>query len=263
VTGRAAATAAYDPAYFADLARVEDRHFWFRARNRLIGALVRRAVAGLPTGYRVLEVGCGNGNVLRHMAQACPGGLAVGMDYFEEGLRLARRRAACPLVQGDARRSPFGRRFHVIGMFDVLEHIDDDMRMLRDVRALLEPGGVLLLTVPAGRRLWSYFDEASHHYRRYEHPELTEKLRAAGFEVRRQSHFMCSIYPLLRMARKRSGRSREESHELARREFRIVPVINDALSAVLSLEASWVGRGHGLPFGTSLVAVAHRPAGDE
>jgi SAM-dependent methyltransferase len=267
VTESPLATAAFDPAFFSELARVEDRHFWFRARNRLIAGLVGRVVPELPAQCRVLEVGCGDGNVLRHVSQACPDGLTIGMDFFEEGLRLARLRTACPLVQADARHSPFGRRFHLIGMFDVLEHLADDMQMLRDMRALLEPGGVLLLTVPAGRALWSYVDEAWQHFRRYEWKELDDKLREAGFEVQHLSHFMCSIYPLLWMSRrlrKRSGRAPEgDPGLLARREFRILPVINEALTAVSWLEAIWVSHGHCLPFGTSLLAVARRPAHGE
>jgi SAM-dependent methyltransferase len=263
VIERPAASAAFDPAYFSELAQVEDRHFWFRARNRLIAGLVPRVVRDLPLGYRVLEVGCGNGNVLRVLSQCCPGGLTIGMDFFAEGLRLARLRSGCPLVQGDARRPPFGRRFHLIGMFDVLEHIADDRQMLKDVRALLEPGGVLIVTVPGRRALWSYFDEASQHYRRYEQAELLEKLKEFGFEVQHLSPFMCSIFlPLwmIRRLRKQAGGDpKEDPAALARSEFRILPVINEVLTAALWIEAIWVSRGHRLPFGTSLLAVARRP----
>jgi SAM-dependent methyltransferase len=259
------ATAAFDPAFFAELARVEDRHFWFRARNRLIEGLARRLASRLSPGYRVLELGCGDGNVLRYLARACSEGLTIGMDFFDEGLLLARQRSGCPLVRGDARCSPFARRFHVIGMFDVLEHLSDDLRMLADVAALLEPGGWLLLTVPARRSLWSYFDEASHHFRRYEKQELTDKLRDSGFEIQQISHFMCSIYPLLWMTRRwrkrTSGAPQEAPEMLARREFKIFPVINEMIAAPLWLEAIWVSRGNSLPFGTSLVAVARRAPG--
>lgn len=261
----ATTAAAFDPAYFAALARVEDRHFWFRARNRLIAEVASAVTRQYPQGYRVLEVGCGNGNVLRHLAKACPDGLTVGMDFFDEGLRFARVRTSCPLVRGDARLSPFGRRFQIVGMFDVLEHIDDDARMLRDAYSFLEPGGALLLTVPAGKALWSYFDEASHHFRRYEPSELTQKLRNSGFEIEHLSHFMCAIYPLLWMNRRfqqdRRGGAQSDPGQWARREFNIVPVINELLSAFLTLETSWVSRGRRLPFGTSLLAVARRPAG--
>src|SRR6185437_2707886 len=120
----------YDPAHFAPLAAVEDRHFWFRARNRILSMLATQAVVELPNGYRVLEVGCGDGNVLRFLEQAWPNGLGVGMDYFGEGLAYARARCACPLVQGDLALPPFGKQFHLIGMFDVLEHMPDDLQVL-------------------------------------------------------------------------------------------------------------------------------------
>lgn len=263
MNGSRPVTAAYSPEYFAETARIEDRHFWYRARNNLIVRLVRRTVRALPKQHRVLEVGCGNGNVLRLLSQACPEGLTVGMDFFERGLQLARMRTSCPLVQGDARRPPFGRPFHLVGMFDVLEHIEDDMQMLRDVLALLEPGGTFLVTVPAGMELWSYFDEGSQHFRRYEAQELTRKLQDAGFEVSYVSPFMCAIYPLLRMTRrppKGPGAAKEDPGLLMQRDFKIVPVINECLAAILTLEALWVSRGHRLPFGTSLLAVARRPA---
>jgi hypothetical protein len=125
----------------------------------------------------------------------------------------------------------------------------------------------LLVTVPARRSLWSYFDEASQHYRRYEQPELHQKLTEAGFEVQHLSHFMCCIYPLLwmtRCLRKQADRDPQADPNLwARREFRILPVINEVLVAPLWLEVIWVSRGHRLPFGTSLLAVARRPAHGE
>ena len=255
--------ASYDPAYFSELARLEDRHFWFRARNRLIEGLVRRIVRPLPPGYRALEVGCGNGNVLRRLERACPHGVTIGMDFFREGLQFARQRTGCPLVQGDARHSPFARGFHLIGMFDVLEHLPEDVQALKDVCGLLEPGGVLLLTVPAGRALWSYFDEASRHFRRYERLELGEKIAEAGLELERVSYFMSGIYPLLWMTRRFAQRGRGAREQdpglLARRELAIVPVVNEVLSLALTLEALWVSRGHGLPWGASLLAVARRP----
>jgi SAM-dependent methyltransferase len=254
----------YDPEFFAELLTVEDRHFWFRARNRLIAAMVRRIVRLWPPRYRVLEVGCGNGNVLRSLVSVCRSATVVGMDLFAEGLGYARNRAACPVVQANAGCAPFRVGFHLVGIFDVLEHTQDDMQVLRDLYALLVPGGVLLLTVPAGKILWSYFDELSHHCRRYEAQELTEKLRLAGFEIELVSHFMAAIYPLVRLIRRwrKPGHFQDgklDAMSALRSEFTIVPVANSLLAIVLGIEAAWVGLGNRLPFGTSLVAVARRP----
>ncbi|HYN88796.1 MAG TPA: class I SAM-dependent methyltransferase, partial [Ardenticatenaceae bacterium] len=160
---RPAPAAPYDPQHFAPLFAIEDRHFWFRSRNRVIAAVARQLTADLNARYRVLEVGCGTGNVLRVLERVCARGTVMGMDLFAEGLSYARARTTCTLLQGDMRRPPFDAEFDLIGLFDVLEHLPDDVQVLRDLYAMLAPGGRLLMTVPAGPSLWSYFDEASGH----------------------------------------------------------------------------------------------------
>jgi SAM-dependent methyltransferase len=259
----------YDPSYFSHLFEVEDRHFWFRARNRVITAAVARVTARLAPGYRFLEVGCGTGNVLRALEQTCKGGLVVGMDLFGEGLSYARRRVSCPLVQGDIHANPFGTRFEAIGLFDVLEHLPNDVEVLSELRSMLTPGGALILTVPAHMSLWSYFDEASHHCRRYEQAELARKLKAAGYRVEFMSQYMATIFPLVwvgrrwaAFTRRKAGNAEESArrtHELTIKELRITPIVNGALAWILEQEARLIARRHKLPLGTSLLAVARTP----
>jgi SAM-dependent methyltransferase len=173
----------YDPSFFDQLATIEDRHFWFRARNRLIFELAKKISSGLKPGYLVLELGCGTGNVLRVLQQACSEGTLVGLELWWDGLRYARRRSTAFVVQGDVRNRPFGKQFELIGMFDVLEHVQEERETLDSLLRLLMPSGRLLLTVPAHKFLWSYFDEAAHHCRRYSPKEIHNKLTAAEFEV--------------------------------------------------------------------------------
>lgn len=252
----------YDPSFFDSLALVEDRHFWFRARNRLIFELSKGIASGLKPGYLVLEVGCGTGNVLRVLRKACPDGMVIGLELWFDGLRHAQRRSAGFLVQGDVRHCPFSKQFDLVGMFDVLEHIQEEQETLVALCKLLVPGGRLLLTVPAHQSLWSYFDEAAHHCRRYSAHEIRKKLTDAGFEVEFQSQFMACIFPIVWIFRKMSGlRQRRDSGNammLAREEFRIVPIANGVLTALLNLEARWLARGHLLPMGTSLVVIARK-----
>jgi SAM-dependent methyltransferase len=255
-------SSSYTSAFFKPLFAAEQRHFWFRARNELIAAVCAGLSAGRAPGYRVLEIGCGNGNVLRALERACPGGMVMGMDLFSEGLGYARRRTGAPLLQGDLHRSPFGGRFQLLGMFDVLEHLDDDMRVLRDLRGLLADDGHLVLTVPAGQELWSYFDEAAHHRRRYDPASLGQRLAAAGYEVVRCTPFMLSLYPLVwagRRAAAAMSRLRPRGEEaLAVDELRVRPGLNELILAVLRQEIRRVAAGRDLPFGTSLLAVARR-----
>ncbi|MGH9552540.1 MAG: class I SAM-dependent DNA methyltransferase [Terriglobales bacterium] len=252
----------YDPAFFQQLARVEDRHFWFQARNHLISRMSRKLVSELAPGYWVLEVGCGTGNVLRALRQACPDGTVVGLELWLDGLRFAQKRSVGPLVQGDVRRCPFGKPFDLIGMFDVLEHVPEELETLRALREALAPGGRLMLTVPAHQSLWSYFDEAAQHCRRYSSPEIRAQLVAAGFDVEFLSQFMSCIFPLVWLFRKMSSWNRRpgsaNAKALTLREFRVVPVMNGLLSALLKLETPWLTGGHRLPVGTSLIVVARR-----
>ncbi len=256
----------FDPEFFRLLFEVEDRHFWFRSRNRIVAALVKRLTSELTTGFQVLEVGCGTGNVLRVLCRACPNGTVVGMDLFAEGLAYAQKRTCAALVQGDIYHPPFASRFEIIGLFDVLEHLSDDMQVLWDIKGMLRDNGVLVLTVPAHPRLWSYFDEASHHCRRYRLDELKYKLIEAGYDVEYITQYMMSICPLVwigrhlsllrrRVSMRHSGAS---AAELAIGELRPMPIVNEVLSRLLDIEGRWLARGHTLPLGTSLLAVARK-----
>jgi SAM-dependent methyltransferase len=255
----------YDARYFERLFAVEDRHFWFKSRNQVIATLVAGIVPEFRPGYRVLEVGCGTGNTLRVLERVCSQGRILGMDLFYEGLSFARRRVACPLIQADMNCPPFASSFDLVGMFDVLEHLPDDRAVLRDILGFLRPGGQLLLTVPAHMALWSYFDEAAHHCRRYETAELRNKLLEAGYQIEYLTPYMASLYPLVWLGRRlakllsrATDHDGQEAHELVQRELKINPVLNNALSLVLAVERRRLARRRLIPTGTSLLALARR-----
>jgi SAM-dependent methyltransferase len=254
----------YDPDHFAALFAVEDRHFWFGARNYALTTVLSEFAPQLRPGYRVLEIGCGTGNTLRVLKEVCStAALVVGIDLFEEGLEYARRRTNAPLVRARIEDAPFAVRFEVVGMFDVLEHIEDDAAALREVRQLTAPGGYLLLTVPAHRALWSRFDEESHHCRRYELDELRERLTSAGFRVDYLTPFMTTLYPIARVSRWLSARAnrvrrflRRDSKSVVLNDLTVRPLVNDIIAFLLRQEAPLLRRRMQLPFGTSLLAVA-------
>jgi SAM-dependent methyltransferase len=256
----------YDPTCYESLVVAEERHVWFRARNQLIATLAGQVVQPFGVGYRVLEVGCGSGYVLRALKQVCAGGTVIGMDLFEDGLRNARARLPnTALVRGDILQPPFSARFQLIGLFDVLEHLDDDMRVLRAIRELLTEDGVLMVTVPAGAALWSYADVVAKHVRRYELAGLETKLRQAGFVVEYASPFMATLYPVLWAGRRvasfrdrRSAADPERSKELFDDELNINPVAGLTLGWFLKQELRWLRRRRRLPFGSSLIAIARR-----
>lgn len=263
-----AATAAetsggYDPRWFDVLADVEERHFWFRARNDVIAAAIGALLPNFGPSPRLLEVGCGNGNVLQVLRRLGPQAQLVGMDLFDQGFPHARSRCDCTLVTGDILAPPFpAGAFELIGMFDVLEHIGDDHHALASLHSLLVPGGALVLTVPANPSLWSYFDEIAGHYRRYRDTDLIERLREAQFEVVYATHFMATVFPLLWAARRLRGRvasSSSDANRRAQNELRVRPVVNELLVRLLRWESAWIKRRRFLPVGTSLLAIARKP----
>jgi SAM-dependent methyltransferase len=255
----------YDPDFFARLADIEDRHFWFASRSRVIASIMARVTRGLPPRYRVLEVGCGIGTILRVLEKTCRDGLVIGMDLFAEGLMHARQRSSCLVVRGDVHALPFRSAFHVIGLFDVLEHLPDDDAVLRGLRELLVPDGALVLSVPAHRCLWSHFDEAAHHCRRYEPAELRRKLNLAGYDVEHLTHCLATLFPLTwvwrRLAAMTTGRPGDagRARTLALRELRVVPILNECLRFLLDQELRLIAARRSLPIGTSLIAVCRRP----
>ena len=250
----------YSPSFFEKLAQVEDRHFWFRFRNRLLSRLVQDLVAPLPSGFRMLEAGCGNGNVLRFLSSTIRHGKVVGIDLFEEGLKLAKQRSDALLVRGDVHASPFRCRFEVIAAFDVIEHLHDDHQALRDFHRLSSHEGLLILTVPGHMTLWSYFDQASGHYRRYSRTQLMQTLDACGFRVEFATEFMIVLYPILWLSRRVSGwlRGSKTVDQSLASDLRVFPLLNPILLLLLSWELPFIRRRIRIPLGSSLLAIARR-----
>lgn len=255
-------TPAYDPHYFETLPQVEEGHFWFVARREFVLDALRSAVPDLAE-RPLLDVGCGSGGLLKFLEEnGVP--MCGACDAYPEALRIARSRSSAPLFLVDeGRRPPLGPGQRLVGLFDVLEHLDDDLGTLSWLASVLEPGGFLVLTVPAHPALFDETDVLARHRRRYRRSELASKLRAAGFEIRTLTHFMALLAPAI-YAGRRIGRwvGLGGSSAVARRdsELRIVPGLNGALLALLRLERR-LFRRLPLPLGTSLLAIAVRSSG--
>ena len=123
------------------------------------------------------------------------------MDAFHAGLLYTRGRTAPGSSKREIEQMPFRAEFAVVGIFDVLEHIEDDVAALQSIRGLLT-GGTLMVTVPANPALWSRFDDESGHQRRYTERQLRQVLSAAKFQVDYITHFMSVTYPVVWMSRR-------------------------------------------------------------
>ena len=164
--------------------QVEDQSFWFQHRNWCVLA----AVARLPPAGPVFDIGGGNGFVARALAQA--GYPAVVVEPGPVGARNAQARGLSPVICSTLDDAGFHPgSLPAAGLFDVLEHIEDDHTVLRRLAAFVQPGGRLYLTVPAYSWLWSGEDELGGHHRRYSRGALVRVVRGAGFGVEFASYF--------------------------------------------------------------------------
>lgn len=245
-------------AYPADISEelipYEASLFWFRTRNRLVNSVLDHYFCSAET---ILEIGCGAGSVLTAIGQARPKMSLFGTDIHISSLRLARKRLPrAALMQSDANRLPFRSEFDVVGAFDLLEHLEDDLHVLRQLREALRPGGGVIITVPQHSWLWSPTDRFASHLRRYSQSDLKAKMETTGFRVVVTTSFITLLLPLMYLSRlKLKMRSRRTDRERFLSELRIAGKLNHALEMVCLAEEWLIGNRVRLPVGGSLLAV--------
>ena len=235
---------------FALLAELEGSSFWFRARSDLI---VWALKAHFPDAASLLEVGCGTGFVLAALRARCPSLRLAGGELSRAGLEVARALVPdVPILELDARRLPFEREFDVVAAFDVLEHIDDDERVLAEMARASRHG--LLVTVPQHPRLWSAVDDFSGHVRRYTRRELVAKIERAGMRVVHTTSFVSLLLPVV--AASRLARRRPRGPYDPRAEYAIPRAVDALFEKLMWVERQLIERRVSIPAGSSLLAVA-------
>ena len=238
------------PSAYDEMARSEERHWWFTGRRSILRSVISRL--RLPRDASILELGCGTGGNLAMLASFGRVS-ALESDAAARAIALEKCARRCDIRAGRCPDEiPFAQRsFDLVCLFDVLEHIDEDVATLRAVAGLLREGGQAVITVPAYRWLWSAHDEFLHHKRRYSAPELRDKIAAAGLRAAQVSYFNTLLFPLAVVVRAKDRLLQRERASGTR-----VPAlpINRLFHAVFSTERFLVGRLP-LPFGVSLIAV--------
>ena len=238
------------PSAFTWLAAAEEGFWWFEARNEIIEWAMAK---WQPSAATFLEIGCGTGFVASRIAKRFPRVAISAAEFFPEGLSFVRDRLpSAEMYQIDARHMPFSKEFDVVGAFDVIEHIDEDERVLSEMRRALKANGVALITVPQHPFLWSRVDTFGQHKRRYTRRELSHKLETAGFELLTMRAFVSVLFPLLLIARLAPS---SKAYDVEA-EFRVSPLLNTLLRAIMRAEFAAIRAGASFPVGGSLLAVA-------
>lgn len=230
--------------------QAEDRHWWYRGRRKVLDRVIDDL--RIPARAQILDAGCGSG---RNMIEFARHGVVTGVELSETSVYLARERDAGEVVEGSVLEMPFAEgTFDLAASLDVIEHLEDDLAALRELRRVVKPGGTLLVTVPAYQWLWSGHDEVNHHHRRYTRRTLQRVGEEAGWQQVRTTYFNSLLLPaaiLLRVLDRFSRKTTESSLDLW-----VPPApLNWLLERPLALEASLIAHGGRIPAGLSLLAV--------
>lgn len=243
---------AFDAADSDNLASIEDNSVWFQSRNDLVRWVLSSRCGSAKT---LLEIGCGNGYVLAGVQQTHPHLTLSGSELSRHALTIARERLSnAALYDFDARSIPFRAEFDVVCAFDVIEHIDQDVDVLRQMRMACAPAGMVVVTVPQHRLLWSESDTYAGHKRRYSRTDLLERMRAAGLTPTLVTSFASTALPLMAVSRSIERITRRPFDP--GREHLQAQRANAILRRLYRLDLRLIRRGHSLRFGGSLLVGA-------
>lgn len=239
----------------------EDHYMDVASRERAYRALARNLAASSPT---LMDVGCSSGFMLKTLKDRFAEATVIGADYVSGPLhKLARLMPEIPLLQFDLVECPLpGESLHGITALNVLEHIEDDLGALKQIRRVLKPNGIAVLEVPAGPQLYDVYDKQLMHFRRYDMKSFAGKIRAAGLDLVDHSHIGAFLYPAFAMVKKRNQRFLNAEDAVQRKI--VAGNINGAKSnplmhGVMRLEAA-LGNFVYYPFGIRCVATCKKAA---
>ena len=231
--------------------RVEQSHWWYTRRRKILAEFVedicRQVTDRRP---RILDVGCGTGANLLMLSKY---GDAEGVDVSADALAFCRERGLDKVRLGAGEELPYeAGTFDLVTAFDVVEHMDDDLAGLREMRRVLRPGGRAFLFVPTFMFLWGLQDDVSNHRRRYRLPKLRRVMEQAGFEIERTTYANITFFLPILLVRKLmrvTGIKTESENTIT------VSALNGVLWSVFGAE-SWFLKRMNLPFGVSGLCVA-------
>lgn len=181
---------------YEDLRELQEKHWWFKARREILTTVLHDL--SLPAGCDILEIGCGTGGNLAMLENF---GQVYGMEMHDEAVLYARNTSGKDIRAGFLPdHVPFEQKFDLVCLLDVVEHIEDDQSALNALKALLKPGGRVVITVPAYQWMFGKHDVLLHHHRRYSKEALEAVVAPSGLEIERLSHFNAFMFPLTVLA---------------------------------------------------------------
>jgi 2-polyprenyl-3-methyl-5-hydroxy-6-metoxy-1,4-benzoquinol methylase len=242
----------YHSTYLDTMYAIEKQHFWFIARKNFI---LKTFLKFIAKDNSILEIGCGTGSISQALMENGYINISVN-DIHINGLQYAKAFGLKNLYQFNLFDAPFVKEFDVIAMFDVLEHLENDVEALQCAHKMLKNKGKVVLTVPAHMWLWSQ-DDARGHKRRYTLKTLHVALTKANFKITYNRYFFISIMPLLLLRRFMHPDNGQPLEDINPDKININPIINKILLSICALENKLLNFLPNL-MGGSIIVVAEK-----
>lgn len=245
----------YDfPDEWYDLSGTE--HFWVEWRKRAVLRFLAGQGVDLTASWRGFDIGCAHGVVSRQL-EAASNWTIDGCDLTRSSLaQNGGGRGRVMFYNIHDRHPDFREAYDVIVLFDVIEHIEDTAPFLDSALYHLRPGGRVLVNVPALQGMYSKYDEAAGHFRRYSRDSLAAELTAGGLEVEATRYWGLSLVPVLWL-RKMLIAHKTDTADIIRSGFQPPsPLVNSLFKGLMRLETGLVAAP---PAGSSVMAVARKP----
>ncbi len=233
---------------YEQMAQLDERHWWYRARREVLAALIRRTVRP-PKDSAILEIGCGTGHNLAMLGEF---GRVDALEVDAGARAIAERRLGRPVLSAPLPELKGIAKAHydMIGAFDVIEHIADDTAAVSSIATRLKPGGKLVVAVPAHQWMWSAHDTVNHHHRRYSKRALRKLIESSPLNLEAIGYFNSLLFPLAVAQRLASRLAGKDDSDL-----KLPPkALNYALERGFAAERLLIGRVP-LPPGLSLFAI--------
>lgn len=253
-----------NPAEYEVMARVEERHWWYRGLRDLLARCLAHPDLAPPPEPKVLDAGCGTGANLGFLHDLLHPSYLGGFDLSEEALANARRKGAgADVYRGDICDPPI--RVDALDLITSLDVIcipgaDRALDGLRKLVAQLRPGGLFIVNLPAYDWLYSEHDVAIGTRERFTARSVRALLSTLALREVRLSYRLFLLFPAVVAARfPVPGRAIPRAAE-ARSDLHDVPgeATNRFLENALAVENRWIARGTSLPFGSSVFAVGRK-----
>jgi len=263
----------YRSASFDSLRDMQAKHFWYRGRHRFLACALRRYLARhngcTRPRPRLIDLGCGCGGWMSEVSSIVQS-TEVELAIADSSMRALEYAGTVLLntvsrYQIDLLDLQWRNRWDVVFLLDVLEHLPDDARALKQVYNALSPGGLLFVTVPAFMCFWTWNDEMANHQRRYRRRDFAKLANETGFILHDARYFMFFLAPLLLASRwltrhKVARSTPEDARRISKSMHRVPhPVINSVLKTLFAMETP-LGHYVRFPWGTSMLGVFQKPS---